>query len=559
MLKKITAALLSMVMLASTMLCAASAQEENFDLGFAFATDVHYVHPLSDATDRWSNYESMVFGANGNLQSESGFILDEFLRQCAENDDCDYVFITGDIVTYGRNRPTDHNDVAEKFRAFEQSTGKQIYVINGNHDNGKGTATDSTRFKEVYYEFGYDTAFAVDEACCSYATELNDKYVLIALDSLDEQYMLASGVDSARMKWVKEQAMHARELGKYPILLMHHNLLEHQPLELITNDKFIVSFPRTYASLFAEWGIKLVFSGHTHINDVESFTSPTGKVIYDFCGSSLNEYPMNYMTFKLNDDKIVYDTRSVDRIDFNALTAAVKTGYTEHQLDLLENNFRQFAKEHYVDRVIRSVKRSITPEGLGIEADSVLYGSVKKVTDALSELFAKPIYGENSIEAVAAEYDIAIPESDYESVWDIAEAIYEDIVTGDRKYELDGAEIQIVLGAIETAIRCSCSDITDGKLYAMAQAIITAAGVQLPKNPIGAIEYLALAIASPYLYEYLNSDDGINNLCGELVGYGAEISRAENLQAAIDSLPEKIMLYVNTVIRLLQKSLSLLK
>lgn len=559
MIKKITAVLLSVVMLVSTMVFAASAQEDDFDLGFAFATDVHYVHPLSDANDRWSNYESMVFGANGNLQNESGFILDEFLRQCAENDDCDYVFITGDIVTYGRNRPTDHNDIAEKFRAFEQSTGKQIYVINGNHDNGKDTATDSTRFKEVYREFGYDTAYAIDETCCSYATELNDKYVLIALDSLDEQYMLASGVDSARLKWVREQAMHAKELGKYPILLMHHNLLEHQPLELITNDKFIVSLPRTYASLFAEWGIKLVFSGHTHINDVESFTSPTGKVIYDFCGSSLNEYPMNYMTFKLNDDKIVYDTRSIDKIDFDALTSAVKTGYTDHQLDLLKNNFKQFSKEHYVDRIIRSVRRSITPEGLGIEADSVLYNSVKKVTDTLAELLDKPIYGEDSIESASAKFGITIPESDYDSVWSIAEEMYEDIVTGDRKYDIDGTEVQIVLGAIETAVRMSCTDITDSKLYAMAQSIIAATGVNLPENPVGAVEYFALAVVSPYIYEYLNSDDGINNLSGELVGYGADESRIDNLQGAIDSILEKIALYVNTVISLLQKSFSMLK
>lgn len=557
MFKKITAVLLSAVMLVSAMTFAASAQEDEFDFGFAFATDVHYVHPLSDANDRWSNYESMVFGSNGNLQNESGFIIDEFLRQCAENDDCDFVFITGDLVTYGRNRPTDHNDMAEKFRTFEQSTGKQIYVINGNHDNGKDSATDSTRFKEVYHEFGYDTAYAVDETCCSYATELNDKYVLIALDSLDEQYMLASGVDSARMKWVREQAKHAQELGKYPILLMHHNLLEHQPFELITQDKYIVSFPRTYASLFAEWGIKLVFSGHTHMNDVESFTSPTGKVIYDFCGGSLNEYPMNYMTFKLNDDKIVYDTRSVDSIDFNALTNVVKTGYTAHQLDLLKNNFKQFAKEHYVDRIIESSKQSITPESLGVESDSVIYDSVKKITDTLTELLNKPIYGEDSIESAAAEFDVEIPASDYDSVWQMAEGIYEGIVTGDRNCELDGVEVQIVLGAIETAIHMSSSDITDSKLYSIARSIIGATGVKLPENPVGAAEYLALAIATPYLYEYLNSDDGINNLSGELVGYGADESRIDNIQAAIDSLLEKILLYVNTIIGLLQKSISM--
>lgn len=559
MFKKITAVVLAVLMLMPiAALAASAAQEDSYDIGFAVATDLHYVHPLSDANARWSDTNpNMTFGSNGNLQNESGFIIDEFLRQCAEDDDCDFVFIPGDIVTYGRDRPTDHNDIAEKFKKFEETTGKQVYVINGNHDNGLDSATDSKRFKEVYHEFGYDTAFAVDETCCSYATELNDKYVLIALDSLNENYMLASGVDSARLSWVKEQAMHAKELGKYPIVIMHHNLLEHQPLELITNDKFIVSFPRTFASLFAEWGIKLVFSGHTHINDAEVFTSPTGKMIYEFCGGSLNEYPMNYLSFKLNDEKMVYSTKTIDSIDFEALTSVVKTGYTEHELDLLKNNFKQFVKEHYVGGIIKAVKGSITPEGLGIEEDSALYAPAKKITDNLNALLDKPIYGEDSIESAAAKYNVSIPESDYESAWEIAEELYEDIVTGDRKYDFDSPEIQIVLGAVETAIHMSASNITDSTLYAIAKAIATAAGVKLPANIVGSIEYLALAIVSPYLYDYINSNDGLNNLNGEIGGYGADTSRIENLTNAFNATGNRVIFYINMVLTLLKKSIEM--
>ena len=167
--------------------------------GFAVATDLHYVHPLANVEDY---VESEEFNTNKNghsYQHESGFIIDEFLRQCAENDNCDFVLIPGDLATYGREYVEDHYTLAAKFRAFEQSTGKQVYVINGNHDNGKESLTNSAKFREIYNEFGYDKAFAVDESCCSYAVNLNDKYGLIALDSCDEQYRLASGVDFERV------------------------------------------------------------------------------------------------------------------------------------------------------------------------------------------------------------------------------------------------------------------------------------------------------------------------------------------------------------------------
>ena len=56
------------------------------------------------------------------MENESGFIIDEFLNQCAENDDVDFVLISGDIVDNGRAIAQEHTDVAAKFAAFEEKT-----------------------------------------------------------------------------------------------------------------------------------------------------------------------------------------------------------------------------------------------------------------------------------------------------------------------------------------------------------------------------------------------------------------------------------------------------
>ena len=96
------------------------------------------------------------------------------------------MLITGDLATHGRDYVSEHEAVAAKFRKFEKETGKQVYVINGNHDNAKDMPVDHKKFTEIYHEFGYDEALSTDEGTCSYSANLNDEYTLVALDTCDE-------------------------------------------------------------------------------------------------------------------------------------------------------------------------------------------------------------------------------------------------------------------------------------------------------------------------------------------------------------------------------------
>lgn len=558
--KKVLSIFLALCMLLPCLgIFSCASEEPQSEYGFAVATDLHFVHPLSDAKQRMLDiYPDMAMGSRDNLQSESGFIIDEFLRQCAEDDDCEFVLITGDLVTYGRERTCDHEELAEKFRSFEQSTGKQIYVINGNHDNGLGCSTDYAKFCEVYYEFGYDTAFSVDEACCSYATELNDDYILIALDSFDEQYMLTSGVDAGRLKWVKEQCDYAKEVGKYPIVIMHHNLLEHQPLEAVLNDKHIISFPKSVATLFAEWGIQLVFSGHTHINDAAYFTSPAGKTVYEFCNSALNTYPLEYKVFKLGEDEISYKTKSVENIASDELTSVIVSGYSEHELDLIKNDFAEFAKEYNVGNALSFLNDGITPEDLGFDGNSILYGTVKELTDELNSIIALPLYGSGGISELAEKHSKALPDTDYNTVYDIVEQVYIDVVSGNRHYEFDSPEIETVLTVVELAVQISLENSTSEKLYEIASTITENFGITLPADIPGAIEYLALAVTAPFIYEYINSTDGLDNRNGVIPGYDASLSRADGISASLADTNRTLTLYINMISEFISKMFSAL-
>ena len=129
----------------SSLAIGAFAKESEKTTGFAVASDIHYVTPTknADSTPADEGIETTFNSEGDSLYNQSGFIIDEFLRQCAGNPDCRFVLITGDLATHGRDFASEHEALAAKFRKFENETGKQVYVINGNHDNtSKGVIRD---------------------------------------------------------------------------------------------------------------------------------------------------------------------------------------------------------------------------------------------------------------------------------------------------------------------------------------------------------------------------------------------------------------------------------
>lgn len=551
--KKLLCFLTVLALAFSTLCIAAYAQEDT--CGFAVASDIHYVHPLENADDY---IISNKFGSNEDgsaYQHESGFIVDEFLRQCEENDSCDFILIPGDLATYGREFIEDHLNLAQKFRDFEEKTGKQVYVINGNHDNGAGANVDSAKFREIYYDFGYDKAFAVDESCCSYAVNLNDEYALIALDSCDENYSLANGVDYKRIAWVREQAKAITESGRHPILIMHHNLLEHMPFQLVTQDKYIVSFPRTYASIFADCGIKLVFTGHTHCTDAVSHTSPLGNVIYDFCTSSLPKYPLQYRFFNLTDKEISYEMKTVERIDTDALTSVV-SGYTDEQISAMATDFPAYAGENRKRVAISTIKRELSAEGFGISEDSAFYNLINDACNSTDELFSMPLYGKGGVKELAKEYNIDIPDSDYETIWDIVGEVYLDFVAGNKNYDSESAEAAIVLKGAALALQSVTAKMTDKYLLSAANALIGGdAGIAENLAKVGSsvfgdvspAEYFVLAVASPAVNAFCSDTDGVDNVSGTIPGYEAQEDAANIFDFVSDALVQ-ICRYIKSLI-----------
>lgn len=562
--KKALSIILAAVIALSVLSVAAAASDKD-DLCFAIASDLHY--SATEEVLEKTNDDPIFWYANRRcaMENESGWIIDEFLNQCAESDDVDFVLIAGDLANKGRTRPEDHYAVAEKLRAFEEKSGKQVYVINGNHDAGENQETNFALFKRIYADFGYDQALTMREDDCSYTADLGSKYRLIALDSNHRTKSTEDGMTKEKLSWVKEQAELAKKDGRYPILMMHHNLLDHLPIQRVLSRNFIVKFHFTTAELFADWGIKTVFTGHEHCSDATVYTSALGNKIYDFTTTSLTMYPLEYRVMKFSDDEIRYEARSVDKIDSEALRSTVE-GYTDDMINSMNADLAAYSKGFLKAGVRYRLERSLSAEKMGIDENAVYYDTVMYAVNKLRSLLSMPLCGENSLQAVAKEYGIDIPDSDYETGWDLATDLVAWHYSGGEHFDMSSVEVTTLLRAFAAILRSDFAGIADDVLLKAVNNILGDMGYgpiadSLIKYCISNFgvytkaEIFLVGIASPVLYKFAYDNDGVDDNNGVIEGYGTVNfkSNVSNIFENLNNLSEKITFYIQLVLSYLAK------
>lgn len=536
MLKKSLSIILSLTLvLCSCLVLTASAKNDSDEFGFAVASDTHYVHPVKQAGTTLAD-EGWVTTFNSeseSLTNQSGFIIDEFLTECAENPKCQFVLITGDLATHGRDYVSEHEAVAAKFRKFEKETGKQVYVINGNHDNAKDMPVDHKKFTEIYHEFGYDEALSTDEGTCSYSANLNDEYTLVALDTCDERYRVVPNNDITRMDWAVKQIKAAKKQGKKVIMIMHHNLLEHNPFQKLNEKNYVVNTPYSFAGLLADLGVKLVFSGHTHCNNVKSYTSFLGSTIYDFSMSSLGNFPAEYKYFNVTDSKISYETKKINHIDADKLAEVCK-GFSNEALEMMKNNLQTYTWSMSYREYSEDLRENISPETLGVEESSALYAKLKPVTDTIKEMSDTPIYGKGGIQEQAAAYGLEIPDSEYKTLNEAITLAILRCKIGDKRYNLNSNDFTVLIRLLAFTVRKSIAATADSDILSGANEMLGKLGYKdsVADNMLRDFsekygfatpeEKEALAIAYGLWGGYFSDVDGVENRDGAIPGYAVK-------------------------------------
>ncbi len=535
------------------------------DTCFAVSADLHFEY---QEDLEWFS-EDPIFGyANRRaaMENESRYIIDEFLKQCAENDKIEFVLIAGDLANDGKVYLDQHVQVAEKLRKFEQESGKPVYVINGNHDIGvvgEYCETGIEEFREVYYEFGYDEALSTMEGNLSYTVDLNEKYRLIAADSCDADRSTGDGMTEDRVEWVIEQAELAVSEGKFPILMMHHNLLDHMPIQGLLSKDFIIRNHVSTAEKFANAGIKLVFSGHEHCSDANTYTSSKGNQITDFATTSLTMYPLQYRIFEMSDEAISYEVATIDKIDTENLKDDV-VGYTDAQIAEMNKGMNAFAKSFLKNGVEWRLERGFQDEQLGISKGAFYYDIVRKAVDGLNDILNIPLYGEGGVQEMAREKGIEIPDSEYVDGWDVATELVSAHYAGEEHYPLMERDVTILLRTMCLILDTELAMITEEELMAAAVAITALYGSTPPDELAEQLELdlgvshgaqsFLLALATPLLDTFANDDEVPDNN-GSIKGYGRTgaadgfINVTQSMQVTIDKLYETLMMILTFVFK----------
>lgn len=394
--------------------------ESDEGIEIAAISDVHLYDSSelgSDSSEGTALADYLASDRKMLLESES--ILDSALASIKESG-VKYLLISGDLTKDGEK--VNHELLASKLTALEKS-GISVFVINGNHDisnanavkfsgsnTERGDTINTAQFKEIYKDFGYSQAVAVDPDSLSYAVNLGDKHRLIVMDSctynndVDNPSQKTTGeITTARMSWIKTQIAQAVTDGKIPVGMMHHGLVEHIPdVQSYIFSEYLEDNYKTTRETLCDAGINLVFTGHFHSQDIASATV-NGKKFYDVETGSLvtSPCPVRYVT--LTGRNFSCRTENVSSVDGLLLTHAGKTygTFTEYGEAFLRGGMEDLYNS-YLPSVLVSLGMA-TADTASAATKAILATTVgtTTVSDMLTDAFVAHYNGDEGESATA--------------------------------------------------------------------------------------------------------------------------------------------------------------
>lgn len=285
-------------------------------------TDVHYLS--EKLMDKGYTINNFVYNSGKNV-----IVVPEVLDQVVEdylNSGIEILLVSGDLTKDGEKQS--HIDFREKLKPLSDK-GVKIFVVPGNHDvnmpnslkyqgNKTFQADNITpkEFEEIYADFGFKNAIDRDRTSLSYIAELNSSTWLLTIDvARYEEYkdrpITAGKLKASTEDWMLKALTKAKAENKKVIAMMHWGLVEHLPYQVTVFKDYLVEDNKRIATLLADNGVKVVFTGHFHSNDISQFDSENGNRIYDVETGALVSYPFAYRFMELSHGQMKIKTKNV--------------------------------------------------------------------------------------------------------------------------------------------------------------------------------------------------------------------------------------------------------
>ncbi len=173
----------------------------------------------------------------------------------------------------------------------------------GNADYNRALAPNDPTADEIESQKSDPTVFdkATRAGGLSYIARMADGFTLVAIDSNrlsytspftyspigDDAYRFgrwtcqtAGDISHEQLLWI-ENVLTESEKPTALVGASHHSVVPHTDMEDEITTRFMASDFRTACYYLADLGVRYVFTGHVHANDVATYVSQKGNVLYD--------------------------------------------------------------------------------------------------------------------------------------------------------------------------------------------------------------------------------------------------------------------------------------
>ncbi|MBR4728411.1 MAG: metallophosphoesterase [Clostridia bacterium] len=224
-------------------------------------------------------------------------ILDGFIEKILADPEAETVVFTGDNINGGDL--ASHEDFRTRLDRLV-AAGKKVCVTTATHDYC-GEGDDENFFHAVrytkdgteptpcmrksglfdfYYNYGPRQALSVHRESGSYCVQLGEGVRMILIND-NGNGRSHCGLFADGVAWLEAQIAQAKEAGDFVLLAVHHPVIA--PWEVY---RHLVDFElyggyRDLWALMCKEHVRVVFTGHTHVQNIQKYTDKNGEWFLD--------------------------------------------------------------------------------------------------------------------------------------------------------------------------------------------------------------------------------------------------------------------------------------
>lgn len=302
------------------------------NLKIAVISDIHYAAPslfYNDILLNWSDGLESYLDEHQLLIYYSDPIFKEVISQL-KRDKPNIVLIPGDLTKDGEKMS--HEAVALILHQLIE-IGIKVFVIPGDVDINNPEAViyerngiiptptiQSYDFPKIYADFGYKNALFRDSNSLSYISQPYKGLWILAIDDCEyydntENALIPGKIKTETLTWILRKLREAKQKNITVLSMMHHGILEHYTGQEQFDPGYVTNNWEMNADLLMEAGLKVMFTGHYHANDI-TMRRTNNRILYDIETGSLVTPPCPYRIVTLTNKAMDITTNHITSINY---------------------------------------------------------------------------------------------------------------------------------------------------------------------------------------------------------------------------------------------------